>query len=311
MSTNPFFKQGNGNEQDLYESLLVESIQMYGKDVYYLPRTVISETNVLGEDSQSSFDSYHSIEMYVESYDTFGGEGDLFQKFGIEIRDSMNLVVSRARWQEQIGNQIGKPMPDVGDLIYYPEAGAYLEIAFTEDEKPFYQLDHLMEFKIQCNLFEYRGEAFNTGFREIDKIEYELGSGGMKMRLVATNSPQDYLETLKEFGETVTDVINLGDILVQGNTSCKLYSIEPEGESSTIFNIIVGQIKGTFTESETEFLTSDNPLVSFEIDTIYDIDNSTDNSQQFPTDVQTDNVIIEQEADDIVDFDENNPFGNM
>ena len=92
MATNTFFRQGSQSEQNLYESLFVEAIQMYGQDVYYLPRTVVSKIDLLGEPSQSQFNSYHPIEMYVDSVDGFEG-GDFFQKFGIEIRDSLKFVV--------------------------------------------------------------------------------------------------------------------------------------------------------------------------------------------------------------------------
>ena len=299
MATNTFFRQGSQSEQNLYESLFVEAIQMYGQDVYYLPRTVVSKIDLLGEPSQSQFNSYHPIEMYVDSVDGFEG-GDFFQKFGIEIRDSLKFVVSKSRWKTEIGNMIGKEMPDIGDIIFHPQSGAFLEIKFTEDEKPFYSLNTLMEYKMDCELFEYGGEVFNTGLYEIDKIEYELGSGGTKMIVSINTTPTPEMNR-----------VTLGETYTQGTTTCKLYSITPKEGSPLLYDISVGQITGIFHESDSSFLIGNDSGLSFKIETIYDIDNSTEDEQLFPTDVQTDNVDIETEADDIISFDESNPFGNM
>jgi hypothetical protein len=37
------------------------------------------------------------------------------------------------------------------------------EIKFVEHEDPFYQVGKLFVFKLQCELFEYSGEDFDTG----------------------------------------------------------------------------------------------------------------------------------------------------
>jgi hypothetical protein len=37
MATNPYFTQGTRNEQTLYEDIIIESLKIYGQDVYYIP----------------------------------------------------------------------------------------------------------------------------------------------------------------------------------------------------------------------------------------------------------------------------------
>ena len=51
MPTNVYFDHGNQNEQRLYEELIIEQLSIYGQDVYYLPRTLVNEDQILGEDT--------------------------------------------------------------------------------------------------------------------------------------------------------------------------------------------------------------------------------------------------------------------
>ena len=37
--------------------------------------------------------------MYIEGTEGFEGEGDLFAKFGVEVRDSATFVISRRTWE--------------------------------------------------------------------------------------------------------------------------------------------------------------------------------------------------------------------
>ena len=42
MPTNVFFNHAVQTEQQLYEDLVVESLRIYGHNVYYLPRQIIN-----------------------------------------------------------------------------------------------------------------------------------------------------------------------------------------------------------------------------------------------------------------------------
>ena len=44
---------------------MVESIRMYGHDIYYLPRTRINDDLIRGEETYSRFDSHYFVEMYI------------------------------------------------------------------------------------------------------------------------------------------------------------------------------------------------------------------------------------------------------
>jgi len=97
MARNPYFREYTG-EQDLAEDLTIEIIKTMGKDMVYIPRKLMNEDKLFGEDTVSKFDDGYELEMYVASVDGFEGEGDIISRFGLEIRDRMSLVVSKKRF---------------------------------------------------------------------------------------------------------------------------------------------------------------------------------------------------------------------
>jgi len=174
MATNRYFNQGARSEQGLYEDIVIESLKIYGQDVYYLPRDIVNEDRILGEDVPSRFNSSYKVEMYIENIDGFDGEGDLFTKFGVEIRDQATFVLARRRWAQTIqryDNEIQAIRPLEGDLLYIPFSSKLFEITHVEHEQPFYQLQNLPTYKLRCELFEYSDEDLDTGIDAIDDIE--------------------------------------------------------------------------------------------------------------------------------------------
>lgn len=176
MARNLYFSDGYRPEQLLYEDLIVEAMKIYGHDLYYMPRDLVAVDAVFKEDPVSNFNSSYRVEMYVENLDGFDGEGDLFSKFGVEIRDSVTLVLSKRRWNDTVkkyDNEITSSRPIEGDLVYAPFAKKLFQIMHVEHEQPFYQLNNLPIYKLRCELFEYTDENFSTGIEDIDQIEID------------------------------------------------------------------------------------------------------------------------------------------
>ena len=174
MPRNVYFSQGNLAEQHLFEDIMIESLKIYGQDVYYLPRKIVTRDMILNEDRESQFDDAYMVEMYIEDIEGFGGEGNLMSKFGFEIRDEVTFVVARRSWNKLVGiwnNTVDNFRPNEGDLIYLPLSQSIFEISFVEHEQPFYQLQNLPVYKLQCKMFEYNDEDFRTGIIDIDDIE--------------------------------------------------------------------------------------------------------------------------------------------
>ena len=186
MATNPYFRHNVRSEQNLLEDLIVESIQMYGQDVYYIPREVVHRDMVFNDSILSRFKHAYKVETYIESVEGYEGEGDLFQKFGVEIRDAVTLVMSRRRWNTEIRQYVDQQggtadtpnipnnkyyRPREGDLIYLPFSEALFQVMRVEDDQPFYQLGNLPTFRLRCEKFEYSDEDFDTGIEGIDIVE--------------------------------------------------------------------------------------------------------------------------------------------
>ena len=66
MPTNVFFNHAVNTEQHLYEDLVVESLRMYGHETFYLPREIVEEDTILGEDVQSKFGDAYSLRVAFE-----------------------------------------------------------------------------------------------------------------------------------------------------------------------------------------------------------------------------------------------------
>jgi len=158
-------------EQQLLESLIVESIKIYGYDVYYLPRTLVEKDALYGEDPSSRYDTNYGIEMYIKSVDGFQGDGDFLSKFNLEIRDSVIFTVARKTFMDEVATTEGTVRPNEGDLIYFPLNKKIFQVKFVEHESMFYQLGSLPVFDLTCELFEYSGEVLNTGIKNIDDLQ--------------------------------------------------------------------------------------------------------------------------------------------
>ena len=174
MSTNVYFSRGTPNEQHLYEDLAIEAIQIYGHEVFYIPRTLVNKDELFGEDALSRFDDAYGIEMWMETQEGYEGEKELISRFGLEIRDETTFVVSRRRWDNTVSsdaNLIVSTRPDEGDLIYMPTVKKLFEISFVDHDDPFYQIDNLPVYKLYCRTFEYSSEVLDTGIYAIDDIE--------------------------------------------------------------------------------------------------------------------------------------------
>lgn len=150
---------------------------MYGVDIHYLPRQIITQNTVIKEVIESRFDNAYPIEAYIESFDGYSDNSTILSKFGIQALNELTLTISRERFKNYISPLI-KNIPDIklytrpkeGDLIYFPLGRRLFEIKFVEHEKPFYQLNGLYTYQLRCELFRYQDEIINTGIEEVDVV---------------------------------------------------------------------------------------------------------------------------------------------
>lgn len=172
MSKNLYFNNfGHSGEQKLIEDLVIESIAIYGHDVYFVPRTLNKKDDIYGEDQLSSYDLALDMEVYIKSYDSYEGDGTFLSKFNLEIRDQITFVISRKVFLEEIGSAINVNRPKEGDIIYSEMMGRYFIIKYVNNTSIFYQLGGLQTWDLVCEIFEYSNEKFNTGMPMIDSIQ--------------------------------------------------------------------------------------------------------------------------------------------
>lgn len=172
MATNVYFNNFTNNpEQSLIEDLVIESIRIYGHDVWYCPRTVVSKDSTFNEDALSTYNDSYQIEMYIKNVEGFEGEGDFLSKFNIQIRDEITFSLAVKVYRETIGDYEDNARPKEGDLIFMPLTRKIYVIKFVEHEAVFYQMGSLQTYDLRCELFEYSNEDLNTGVPEIDALE--------------------------------------------------------------------------------------------------------------------------------------------
>lgn len=204
MATNFYFNNfQSSQEQTLIEDLIIESIKIYGLDVYYLPRTVVGNDAIFREDDISKFEDAIQLEVYVKNVDGFAGEGDFLSKFGLEIRDEITLTIAKRVYEDEVfyrnyGGSSGRP--EEGDLIYLPFNQKLFQIKFVEHEAVFYQMGALQTYDLVCELYEYSDESINTDISVIDDIET---NNSQKKSIYLTNVTGNFT-----VGETVSQQVS-------------------------------------------------------------------------------------------------------
>ena len=218
MATNFYFQSGipggRSSEQVLMEDIIIECLKIYGFDTYYIPRVAVNEDDILGEDVLNRYSSAYPLEMYMQNVTGFEGDGDLMTKFGVEIRDSVTLVVARRRWDEVIarsGDAVLTTRPAEGDIVYFPLTKAFFEIKFVESTDPFFQVGKLYVYKLQCELMQYSSERFNTGISEIDDIAADKSADINAFNLLLETGSRALLEEYNPAG-IILQSYNLGTI---------------------------------------------------------------------------------------------------
>jgi hypothetical protein len=309
MPRNVYFSQAVKSEQNLYEDLIIESLGIYGQDVYYIPRTLVNRDNVLNEDPASKFDDAYLLEMYIENTEGFEGAGDLYSKFGLEIRDEATFIVSRRRWETRVGifdDNVVDPRPQEGDLIFLPMTNSFFEISFVEDDSPFYQLSNLPVYRMQCSLFEYNDEDFETG---IESIDDKVGQSAYQQAIDITITGGNHFEV----GEIIEQTLTAAD----GDTpAVKVFGevIQRTKTSDILAKVYVGHIGASGTTTAKDFtvggtVTGRTTGYTGTIATIYsDLTDTT--GEAWAADGGAQNVDFEIDADGFIDFSESNPFGD-
>tara|TARA_Y100001963_G_C6784201_1_gene451632 strand:- start:1103 stop:1981 length:879 start_codon:yes stop_codon:yes gene_type:complete len=287
MPTNVYFDTGHTEEKRLYEDLVIEQLRVFGQDVYYLPRTLVAEDTVLGEDTLSKFDDAYMIEMYFENTDGFAGDKEIMSQFGLENQEEAVFIVSQRRFEDLISLDDAlqvKTRPNEGDLIWFPLVNKLFEISFVDHDEPFYQIGNLPVYRLSTRTFQYSSEDLDTGITEIDAIEtaYSFDVLGFQLALEQTTA----------FNEKLSLESEDGMLLLNGTdgsaTDAGSYLV---GEDDTLNGAII--LENVHDTAPAEYIIQEEYVVG---------DMIQDKTAQ--------NELFDTLDDTILDFTESNPFGD-
>ena len=282
MATNLYFNNVESHsEQELLNSLTSEVIQVHGMNVYYIPRTIIKEDPLLSEDVLSKFSTAYEVEMYLQSVEGFGGEGDLVSKFGLDVRDEVIFTVHVDRFN--LATDMNTPLE--GDLIFIPMSKGLFEIKFVEDEIPFYQSGKNYVYNLTCELFQYSEEQLDTGITSIDNIEREQ-SAAIDLLMNAGGSGTFTIDESVYQGANLAAATGKG-VVVSWNAPTRTLRVNDTSGTFAAGTATIGA-----TSSASWVLTSHD-------------------TQALPTIPFADNKEYETLGDTVLDFSEANPFGDV
>jgi len=286
MPTSVYFDNQNATrEQFLIEDLIIESIKNHGIDIYYMPRESQSTFDELfGDDPVKTFTKAYSIDMYLETSNDFEGNQEFFSKFGLEIQKEARVAVARRTFERYVPTAL-RNTPKEGDLIFMPVQAKILEIKRVEEERNFFQAGKVAPYMygLYLETFKYNGELFNTGVDAIDTI-VNARAIGVNYTLVAGGSGTYNMH------EIVYQGANFANSTIRGIVS-------DWNASSRILRL--RNVKGEFAANVSIKGSISNAL--------WDLQSS--NTMEDATSNYDDNVKIETESDNILDFTEANPFG--
>ena len=280
----PTYYAGDAGEQTLYQDLVDEQIKMFGTDIYYLPRTILKD-NTLDDIVYNKYQDEFQVEMLLQNVAGFGDGAEFVSQFGVRITDEVVFRVSSRRWDEVVA--ANNPVlttdnrPNEGDLLYFPLTKDLYEIKFVQQEIPFYQFGKLQFYTMTCEIYQYGSDDISTGVAEIDQLETIFSSAiALTMGVGGTG---DFT-----VGEKVT-----------GATSGSEAEVKSWDNATRIIQII--NRTGTFATGEA--LTGDRSSAVWVVSTF---DTLEDTNAEYD-----DNRVIEDAADNIIDWSEGNPFGEF
>lgn len=295
MATSVYFNNYNSQaEQRVVEDLIVESIKIMGFDAYYLPIFNEDDRDILyGEDPVKKFKQAFPLELYLSSALEYGGEKEFFSKFGLEIKNNVNVILSKRTFTQRVP-QNTFTRPREGDLIYVPflyGTGELFEIKFVDATKDFFTLGRKIPYfyEMQLEKFKYSQEIIDTGVAVIDDaatqstytIELDVTSGqnanGYTQKEIVYQAP-DYTHA----NATVVGIV--------------------QNWNAVTNTLSVSNIAGEFVDGHVIVGASSN--ARFTLSSFDPLRDSVRNETY-------DNMYIDNQANNILDFTETNPFGRL
>ena len=329
MAVNAAFHTSNFSsittERNLYANLVTEAIQIYGHDIHYIDRTIISEDTTFGEDTLSMFRQSAKIEMYVENAEGgYQGEKELMSKFGLQNLSEITFVVSKNRFQEltkQLTIEDGTDTTGGSILI---ESGTIdnSDNAVTFEGSNFYIINEtdatdsarplegdLIFHPIMKKLFEVNFVDHDEPFHQLDnnpvyKLQcrtFDYSSERLDTGIVAIDAIEDALsvdalvyQISLEQSTSVNEQIRIHD-----TTTTRGLLLDETDSDNIIFEDDSTSVGESILLETGEWLLTEDYIIG-------------DGSRTTATlDASAQNELFDRLDDTILDFTEKNPFGDV
>jgi hypothetical protein len=293
MPVNHYFNNyGSLPEQRVIEDLIVESIKVQGFEAFYLPNNnSVARDLLFGEDPVKKFKSSYPIELYLSNSLEYGGEREFFSKFGLEIKNTVQVVISKRTFSQRVPqNNITRPME--GDLIYIPflnGTGELFEIKFTNQTKDFFMLGRKVPYfyELELEKFKYSQEIINTGTADIDAV---VTDSAYTLHLNLGTGTGTYATGEIVYQSTDTTYANANSVAV-------VQSWIPSSSTLSVSNIA-----GEFIDNQ--LIIGQTSNAQYTLSTFDPLANPS-NKENY------DNAYIANSFSTIVDSSETNPFGSI
>ena len=263
-----------------------------GFEAYYLPNNNDEARDLLfGEDPVKKFQSAFQVEVYLSSSLEYGGEREFFSKFGLEIKNTVKVVLSKRTFSQRVP-QNTFTRPREGDLVYIPflnGTGELFEIKFTDQTKDFFMLGRKVPYfyELEMEKFKYSQEIISTGIADIDAVVTD-SAYTLHLNTGAGNGVYAINELVYQSADGT---------YANAATVAVVQSWIPSSNTLSVSNIagefIDGRVVIGQTSGASYTLTTFDPL------------NSPANKENY------DNSYINTSANSILDLSESNPFGSI
>ena len=184
--------------------------------------------------------------------------------------------------------------PQEGDLVYHPTLSRMFEVSFVDHDDPFYQLDNNPVYKLRCKQYEYSHEEIDTGITAIDEIEGDLQQDALEHQFTLEQS-----SAVNEDIRIFHSANEQGLLLLDGTDSSSTNAndnVVMENDSTSVGESILLEGGGSDTEGASYLIQED--VVTGD----YTSAGSQDKTAQ--------NELFDSLDDNVLDFSENNPFGD-
>ena len=265
-----------------------------GFDAYYLPIFNEEDRDILyGEDPVKKFKQAFPVEFYLSSSLEYTGEKEFFSKFGLEIKNSANVIISKRSFSQRVP-QSTFTRPREGDLIYVPflnGTGELYEIRFVDQTKDFFTLGRRIPYfyELQLEKFKYSQEIIDTGVTDIDDAVTQ-SAYTLELNLTGRQNANNF---------TQKEIVYQAPDYTHENATVVAIVQKWDATSNTLS---VTNIAGEFIDGDVIIGASSN--ARFTVHTFDTLLDSTRNETY-------DNLYIETQGNSILDLSESNPFGTL